>query len=147
MLRSNRPQVTFFAGLNGSGKSSLYGAVCEIVPALKTCTYINPDELTIEAEGNFRLGAELAIKKRKVCLQENLPFVFESTFSGNSEIKVLEEAKRKGFKINGCLIGIDDPTAKTNVQRIGIRVFPGGHDVPSEDVFRRSERIKVNYKK
>lgn len=143
MYKSDRPQIVFFAGVNGAGKSTVYQLAKAKVPSLSSLVYINPDVLTEGFNGDFIQGAKTALRKRQACLDLNISFAFESTFSGKSEFRVLEEAKSKGYKINGVLVGVNN--SAINYQRIRQRVSLGGHAVNKEDVLRREIRLKMNY--
>ena len=137
MYKSDRPQIVFFAGVNGAGKSTVYQLAKAKVPSLSSLVYINPDVLTEGFNGDFIQGAKTALRKRQACLDLNISFAFESTF------RVLEEAKSKGYKINGVLVGVNN--SAINYQRIRQRVSLGGHAVNKEDVLRREIRLKMNY--
>ena len=138
-----KPQLVFFAGVNGAGKSTIYEVAKRMIPALAYMQYINPDLLTEKNHGNFFAGAKEALAKRRKLVSLNIPFVFESTFSGKSEFRLLEEDKNRGYKINGVLVGVSD--SSINVQRILQRVSLGGHFVPPTDVERRVSRLAANY--
>lgn len=139
----DRKQLVFFAGLNGAGKTTTYVLACQKIPHLKDLIYINPDILTVREGGDFIKGARAALTLREESLRRGLSFVFESTFSGNSEIRLLKEAKLKYYEINGVLVGTDN--IDLNLKRISERVMTGGHFVPDEDVRRRAGRLLSNY--
>ncbi len=114
------------------------------IPALAYMQYINPDLLTEKNHGNFFAGAKRgSCKTKETGFVKYIPFVFESTFSGKSEFRLLEEDKNRGYKINGVLVGVSD--SSINVQRILQRVSLGGHFVPPTDVERRVSRLAANY--
>ena len=138
-----RKQLVFFAGLNGAGKTTSYVLAWQKIPHLKDLIYINPDILAAQEGGDFIKGARSALLLRERNLKQGLSFVFESTFSGNSEIRLLKEAKLKHYKINGVLVGTDN--IDLNLKRISERVVTGGHFVPDEDVRRRAGRVLSNY--
>lgn len=140
---SEPKQLVFFAGLNGAGKTTSYVLACKRVPRLRGLPYINPDILAAKESGDFMKGARAALQLREKYLRDGESFVFESTFSGNSEIRLLREARLKGYKINGVLVGTED--IGLNLLRISERVRTGGHFVPTEDVHRRAKRVLANY--
>lgn len=140
---SNDQQVTFFAGINGSGKTTTYMRARTLVPTLRSIYYVNPDEILRKRGGAFLQAAKLALIARNTCIEKRISFVFESTFSGNSEIRTLVEAKNSGFKINGVIVGTEN--LNLNLQRITERSLSGGHFVPTEDVLRRNLRVGRNY--
>lgn len=138
-----RKQLVFFAGLNGAGKTTSYAIARERLPILKALPYINPDIFAAEDGGDFIKAARRALSLREEYLKQGMSFVFESTFSGNSEIRLLKEAKNRDYKINGVLVGTDN--IDLNLMRISERARSGGHFVPEEDVRRRAGRVLANY--
>lgn len=128
--------------MNGAGKTTSYVLAWQKIPHLKDLIYINPDILAAQEGGDFIKGARSALLLRERNLKQGLSFVFESTFSGNSEIRLLKEAKLKHYKINGVLVGTDN--IDLNLKRISERVVTGGHFVPDEDVRRRAGRVLSN---
>ncbi len=65
-------------------------------------------------------------------------FAIESTLSGKTYVKLLSEAKARGYRVvlHYILIG----SATQAVERVRLRVLTGGHHVPEEDVRRRYQR-------
>ena len=69
-------------------------------------------------------------------------FGFETTLSGRGHLKLLADARKTGYRI--CLYYLWMPEKLMLPSRIRHRVLSGGHDVPSEDVFRRYGRSVAN---
>lgn len=65
-------------------------------------------------------------------------FAVESTLSGKTYVKLLREAKERGYRVMLHYLRID--SAAQAVQRVRLRVLTGGHHVPEEDIRRRYER-------
>lgn len=135
---------TIFAGVNGAGKSTLYN-----LPSLekeKMGVRINTDEI-VRTFGNWRnetdqiKAARIAIKLRKECINDGKSFNQETTLTGNSILKLIEQIKNCGYKIHLYYVGVDSPEIAK--ERIKARVAKGGHDIPNEVVEKRySESIE-----
>ena len=134
-------QLWVVAGPNGSGKTTLVqkyiGRFAHQVPV------VNPDEIAAairpSAPGSAAMQAgRNALKLQNQYLNEGESFLLETTFSGKRELKILQKAKEKGFKVNLIFVGL--PDFKRNIKRIVRRVADGGHDVPTEDIIRRYHR-------
>jgi predicted ABC-type ATPase len=66
----------------------------------------------------------------------------ETTFSGNRELALIQEAKAAGYKVNLVYLCTNSPM--TSMGRIAQRVRDGGHFVPDDDVVRRYQRSLAN---
>ena len=78
--------------------------------------------------------------KRYIAAGES--FALESTLSGRTYVKYLEQAKAAGFKIEVHFLWL--PSAQESYKRVQQRVKEGGHHVPRADVYRRYPRIMAN---
>ena len=76
-------------------------------------------------------------------IAKQLSFGLESTLSGKTYVHLLEEAKAAGYSIELHFLVV--PSAEFSIQRVAQRVSKGGHDVPSDDIRRRFERITENF--
>jgi predicted ABC-type ATPase len=138
-----KPTLTIIAGPNGSGKSTLTRNTREFfdVPIIDPdaeARKIRPEapELAVIAAG------KQAIKLARNYLDNNQSFAVETTLSGNTYLKLMREAKQKGYLVNLIYISIDN--VEVNIDRVAQRVAEGGHDVPIEDIRRRYERSLKN---
>jgi len=148
------PSLIILSGPNGSGKSTMYNALIEKVPSFKEIPFINPDEVAKELHGSYIVGSSTednnlmlqagreAVKRRKALLSEGISFGFETTLSGNSEIRLIKEAHLLGYSVNLIFIGLVNPNF--NVMRVAMRVAAGGHSVDSEMIVRRYQRSMDN---
>ena len=68
-------------------------------------------------------------------MNNNQSFAVETTLLGNTYLKMMRDAKRKGWQINLIYIGIDN--VEVNIDPVAHRVAQGGHNVPIEDIRRR----------
>jgi len=128
------------AGANGSGKSTL---AAKLLPAEKISTFINADEIARELNPDDLAAVRVTAGKKALQALSDLivkgeSFAIESTLSGNTLIKTINQAKESGYQI--VLIYAFLPTPQMCIDRIQIRVKRGGHFVPDGDVIRRYGR-------
>lgn len=125
---------TIIGGVNGSGKSSLTGAIKAERKDLGAI--IDVDKLNV-ALGDKVSGGKEAIKKINHCIEQGLSFTQETTLSGARTVATARKAKEHGYYIRLYYVGLD--TATESLKRIQNRVEKGGHDIPTDDVLRRFE--------
>ena len=145
MMTEARPVLYLIGGCNGAGKTTF---AKRFLPAAGVDLFLNADEI---ARGLSPLKVELAaLRAGRLLLtmaRENLAkkrsFGLESTLSGKTYVHLLEEARAAGYEIELHFLVI--PSADFSIQRVAQRVSKGGHDVPSDDIRRRFERITQNF--
>jgi predicted ABC-type ATPase len=138
------PTLTIIAGANGSGKSTLTKQLDR--PIL----LIDPDAIAKKLNPIAPASAAIAAGRQALALsqqyiQSESSFVVETTFAGNTYIKLIREAKSRGWLVVLMYIGLDNPNM--NVLRVADRVELGGHDVPIDDILRRYDRSLANLNK
>lgn len=138
-----RPQLWVFAGPNGAGKSTLTDRfVRDRIPI------VNPDniarDLPRRSDGSLAEleAGKLALQERAARTAAGRSFGFETTLSGQSELRAMRVAKEAGFKVNLVFVGIPDPSY--SAARVGSRVQSGGHDVSAADTDRRYPKSMAN---
>ena len=141
-----QPQLWVFAGPNGAGKSTLADRfVRDRIPI------VNPDNIARDLPrrpdgGLAELEAgKLALKERADRTAEGKTFGFETTLSGQSELRTMRAASEAGFKVNLVFVGI--PNANASANRVSERVSDGGHDVSTDDTDRRYPKSMANLPK
>jgi len=130
---TQKPELFLFAGPNGSGKTTLYYERFAD-KKLQGLEYVNPDEYA-KKTGSVISGGRATLERRKQLLQSKTSFVSETTLSGKSALKLLEDARKAGFRTTLLYVGTDNP--ETNIRRVKDRVIHGGHHVPKTDIVRR----------
>ncbi|WP_207714110.1 AAA family ATPase [Scytonema sp. UIC 10036] len=135
-LSQIKPTLTIIARPNGSGKSTFTRNTREFlnVPSIapdEEARKIRPDAPELASVA----AAKQAIKLARNYLENNQSFAIKTTLSGNTYLKMMREAKQKGWVVNLVYIGIDN--LEVNIDRIAQRVLEGGHNVPIEDIKRR----------
>jgi len=132
---SRRPELTIIAGPNGAGKSRL----CSFYVSTSS---FDGDKLMLNLRRehpdwpdrwiNGTVASELERQKTKA-LTEKTDFAFETNFSSEMVVGMVNEFKAAGFKVTLCYFGLlyeDD-----SVSRVSLRAKTGGHDV-ADDVIR-----------
>ncbi|MDR0579185.1 MAG: zeta toxin family protein [Campylobacteraceae bacterium] len=136
----NRPQLVVIAGPNGAGKSTLTEHFI-----FKKIHIINPDVIAQEQSLSVLEAGRIALEQRKEMFKNAQSFAIETTLTGNGEIRLMQEAKEQGYKVNLAYVGINN--AFLSNKRVKERVIKGGHNVPSEDILRRYDRSINNLPK
>ena len=129
-----------YAGPNGSGKSTLYGQY----PLDESITFLNADcwakdnpDIAQMIDGKEKINkAQLEVEKQiNLIISDGLLLAWETVFSHPSRLKIMKDAKDRGYYIHLFYITTKNPDI--NVARVRKRVSQGGHDVPEKKVRRR----------
>ena len=124
---------TIIAGVNGTGKSSLTGALKAERSDLGRI--VDTDQLTARNGGDLLEGGKAAVAMIESCLHQGISFTQETTLSGRKTQRTARLAKELGYHIRLYYIGLD--SVEECIGRIQNRVRKGGHDIPEKDVRRR----------
>ena len=136
-----KPNLYIIAGPNGSGKTTF---VQKFLPYYAEClNFVNADLI---ASGLSPFSPEIAaIKAGKIMLEQindygkkGSDFAFETTLSGKTYIKLLNDLKNKGYKIHLYFLWVRD--VELSIERVAERVRMGGHDVSLHVIRRRFSR-------
>jgi predicted ABC-type ATPase len=132
------PNLYIIAGPNGAGKTTF---AREFLPHYADCyEFVNadliagglspfqPDRVAIQA-GKLMLEQIHSLGKRGV------DFGFETTLSGRTYVKLVQDLKKRGYQIHLCFLWL--PNIKLALDRIAERVQKGGHNIPEGVVRRR----------
>lgn len=138
---AEQPHFLIIAGPNGSGKSSAYQAsVAEI--AGRTFRIINPDLFTARLKVQRPKGTNPnleAVQRIEQWLETSLlaghTVGVETVLSTDKYRRLVRLAKTLGYRTQLIYVILDDPLR--NVERVGIRVRRGGHDVPKDKIISR----------
>lgn len=137
LMHSAMPIMYVFAGNNGSGKSTIRNL---IIDHLGISVNIDPDALArgidpIQPERRRVSAGKEAIRLARNCIHHGRDFSIETTLSGGNAIRLMRNAKAKGFEITMFYVGLGD--YHLNIKRVANRVKNGGHHIPTEDIIRR----------
>lgn len=132
--------ICIIGGCNGAGKSTL---ARELLPRLGIGRFLNADLI---AKGLSPVRPELAafaagrrlIEEARALIATGDRFAIESTLSGKTYVKLLSEAKGRGYRVVLHYIMVGSATQA--VERVRLRVLTGGHHVPEGDIRRRYQR-------
>ena len=136
------------AGGNGAGKSTfINNQLLEMYKGVNA-TYINADDWQKQQFGQFdnkttsqaKEAQEWADNERKSHLAQGRSFITETVLSHPSKIDLIKEAKANGYEVDLYHISLDN--ADLALERISNRVLLGGHDVDTDKVKARYERVK-----
>lgn len=129
----SKPVVLVYAGPNGSGKST----IASQMP--RHGVYVNADNLKAEYSLPDIEAAKQAEALRNMLVEKKADFSFESVFSTERNLILLQKAKKNGYEIQ-CIYVLTC-NSDINVARVMGRVCEGGHDVPTDKI--RSRYIKA----
>ena len=138
----SKPILYIIGGPNGAGKTTF---AKEYLPNEAGCLiFLNSDEIArglspLDSSAGQLQAGRILLQNLKRHLQNGDSFALESTLSGKTYIKYLQQAKNAGYEIRLYFLWL--PNAEESYQRVLGRVQEGGHSVSREDVFRRYPRI------
>lgn len=145
--KTRRPNLYIIAGPNGAGKTTF---ARKFLPDYAKCLeFVNVDLI---ASGLSPFDPErAALKAGRIMLEQihslgnhGLDFGFETTLSGKSYLRLLNELKqRKGYNIHLFFLWIS--SVKLALERIELRVQQGGHNIPEAVVRRRFDKGISNF--
>ncbi len=122
-------RLLVFAGPNGSGKSTVTSTISVIG------SYVNADVIKSALGCNDEEAAEIAENTRTYFLKRGADFTFETVLSTPRNLKLMAEAKSKGYHVACIYVLTIHP--KINIARVALRVKCGGHDVPVDKIISR----------
>ncbi len=137
------PRLTIIAGANGCGKSTFTSRSSFVydIPLLdpdaigKALQPTIPGTSAVAAARHVLIAAHAHIHRRE-------SFAVETTLSGQGYLRMMIDARARGFET--VLVYIGTENVEINLSRIRDRVLAGGHDVPAPDVRRRYLRSFQN---
>jgi len=139
------PELHLIAGPNGSGKSTF---TREVHAGARSVGYdiptvINPDAIAQklrpdDPDAAAAPAAREALRQRAEALAKGESFSIETTLSGKSEQRLIDDARAAGYRVTMTYVALD--SADRNVDRVNLRAEEEGRTVPAADVRRRYER-------
>ena len=136
------------AGANGSGKTSLVQKYKSKLT--DKVQFVNPDDIAKKIDDSYdgkdmaliqRAGRE-TIKIQRELFKNGKSFGFETTFSGQRDLRIMQQAKDLGYNVKLAYIGLNSPI--NNIKRVNDRVVEGGHFVAPKDIVRRYDKSMAN---
>lgn len=139
-----RPDLWVFAGPNGAGKSTLVDCMIGGRLPVVNSDDIARDRLPRRTDGGLAEleAGKLALGERADRLRARESFGFETTLSGQSELRATRATSDAGYWVNLVFVGL--PNAHTSAARVSERVRVGGHEMSTDDTDRRYPKIMAN---
>jgi len=133
-----RPFILVLAGVNGSGKSSLGGAMLKAAGL----SWFNPDALSRELVSHGGLTLEEANARAwqhgrellESAIAQRANFAFETTLGAHTIPALLADATRT-HDVMMIFVGLSSP--EQHIDRVRLRVAHGGHPIPEEKIRER----------
>ena len=132
------PEIYMIAGCNGAGKTT---AAYTLLPdVFKTIEFVNADEIArglspFNVEGVAFKAGRIMLERINQLIKEQKSFAFETTLSGLSYFKLINDAKAVGYEIVVFFVYLNNVELAKN--RVAIRVSKGGHNIPADVIERR----------
>lgn len=134
------PQKNLYiiGGCNGAGKTT---ASYTVLPNILQCTeYVNADEIArglspFHPEKMALEAGRLMLQRIDSLLEKGISFSIETTLATRSYVRLVERAKNRGYTIHLLYFWLESP--QMAVHRVAQRVSEGGHDIPTETIYRR----------
>lgn len=137
--KKNKPMNLYIvAGCNGAGKTT---ASFTVLPEMLQCReFVNADEIAaglspFNPEGVAIQAGRLMIDRVIQLLKEGQTFAFETTLATRSYVKLIQQAQRRGYIVTLLFFSLSSP--EQAVKRVAKRVSMGGHNIPTDVIYRR----------
>ena len=128
------------AGCNGAGKTT---ASFTVLPEMLDCReFVNADEIAaglspFNPEGVAIEAGRLMITRILHLLKEGETFAFETTLATRSYVKLIQQAQKRGYFVTLLFFSLSSP--EQACKRVAKRVSEGGHNIPTDVIYRRNE--------
>lgn len=132
------PKLYIIAGCNGAGKTT---ASYSVLPELLNCReFVNADEIAkglspFNPESMALQAGKLMLRRIDELLAENKTFAIETTLATRSYASLVKRAHAEGYQVILLFFWLSSP--EMAVERVAKRVSEGGHNIPTETIFRR----------
>ncbi len=137
-IKIKKKNLYIIAGCNGAGKTT---ASFTVLPEMLNChEFVNADEIAkglspFNPEGVAIQAGRLMIERVIQLMKEDKSFAFETTLSTRSYVKLVQQAQRNGYYVTLLFFSLASP--EQAVRRVAQRVSQGGHNIPTDVVYRR----------
>ena len=133
--KKRRPRCLLIAGPNGAGKTTF---AKEYLPSdARVLNFVNADLIAaglspLRPELALVAAARLVLEEIARLIESRADFAWESTLSGLTHVKRIQEMKRLGYHVEIIYLQLASP--RLALRRITGRVRQGGHNVQKADV-------------
>jgi predicted ABC-type ATPase len=132
------PELFIIAGCNRAGKTT---AAYNLLPEVfQTIEFVNADEIARainkdNVDSAAFAAAKIMLQKIDKFITTGKSFAIETTLSGLTYLKIIEQAKSFGFTITLLFVYLED--VEIALERVALRVIKGGHNIPTDVIKRR----------
>ena len=142
-----QPLALFYAGANGAGKSTMRERQAGDYPDM---LHLDPDAIAREICPAAPRTVDIAAARETLrrfhqVLQSQHPFSLETTLSGESIFRRMQEARRAGYWVELHYVGL--PSSDCNIERVRERAERGLHDIVPDTIRRRYQASMHNIPK
>lgn len=133
-----RPTLYIIAGCNGAGKTT---ASYSVLPDWLECReFVNADEIArglspFNPESVAIEAGRLMIHRIESLVGQRKTFAIETTLATRSYAALVHKVHDRGYNV--VLLFFWLPSPEIAVKRVAKRVSEGGHNIPSETIYRR----------
>lgn len=137
-MEQKKKNLYIIAGCNGAGKTT---ASFTVLPEMLNCKeFVNADEMAkglspFNPEGVALQAGRLMIERVLQLMRDQETFAFETTLSTRSYVKLVKMAQKQGYYVSLLFFSLATP--EQAVKRVAKRVSQGGHNIPTDVVYRR----------
>jgi predicted ABC-type ATPase len=134
-------RLDLVVGPNGAGKSTFVRlTLAHEVPG---SVFVNADEIARrewpdDPVGHSYDAATRAAGTRRLLIEQHRPFIAETVFSHASKLTLIDDARAAGYYVALHVLMVPERLA---VARVQARVAAGGHDVPTDKITARYQRL------
>lgn len=129
------------SGCNGAGKTT---ASYSVLPKLLDCKqFVNADEIAkglspFCPESVVIQAGKLMLQRIDELLAANETFSIETTLATRSYAELVKKAQEKGYRVTLLYFWLN--STELAVLRVARRVSEGGHNIPTDVIYRRYEK-------
>jgi predicted ABC-type ATPase len=144
--KNRRPNLYIIAGPNGAGKTTF--ARKFLPDYLKCLEFVNVDLIAnglspFDPERAALRAGRIMLEQIHSLAERGADFGFETTLSGKTYVKLLQDMRKRGYLIHIFFLWITN--VKLALERIELRIRNGGHHIPESIVRRRFDRSLPNF--
>lgn len=132
------PRLFIISGCNGAGKTT---ASYSVLPDMLDCKeFVNADEIAkglspFQPEKVAIEAGRIMLNRIKELMKQKVDFAFETTLSSKTYKHLIAEAQFNGYFVTLLFFWLD--SVDLAIERVKIRVWQGGHNIPEEIIRRR----------
>ena len=146
MADASLKRIIIIAGPNGAGKTTFARSFLPEEAGLTR--FINADAIAtglaaFAPETAAIRAGRLMLAEIAHCAQRGDSFAFETTLSGLSYLKHIEQWRSQGYQVSLFFLSL--PNVDAAIARVAERVQQGGHDIPEAVIHRRFASGRNNF--